>query len=163
MQQFVRQFVKRVLRKEQQKSFLSTSAGSSSGPGAFLFFWAMVANLTSSTDADVSQQRSKSVVESYFSFLGNFSTCSLAWMKVFLDEGVSASNPAKSFFYFVRTSSTDESTLLPSTTWIGVFDFVSFSLDPWSFLLVSKKLLDFLRAGWPDCFGYASCVVSWPF
>ena len=110
-----------MLRKEQQKSFLSTSAGSSSGPGAFLFFWAMVANLTSSRDAVVSQQQSKSfpgVVESCFLFLGNFSPCSAG-----LDEGVSAS---KSFFHFVWTSSTDESTLLPSMTWIGMFDFFLF-------------------------------------
>ena len=55
MLQFLRHIVKRVPRKEAQKSFLSTTAGSLSGPGAFLFFCTIITCFTSSGNANASQ------------------------------------------------------------------------------------------------------------
>ena len=58
-----------------------------------IFFWAMVANLTSSGDAVVSQQLSKLFLGVVELPIGDFSTCSAG-----SDEGGSASIPAKTFF-----------------------------------------------------------------
>ena len=113
MQQLLRQIVKRVLRTEQQKLLLSMHLALQVASQT-IFFWAMVANLTSSGDAVVSQQRSKLFLGVVELLLGDFSTCSAG-----SDECVLPVAQQRHF-------STDESTLLPSTTCIGMCYFFFF-------------------------------------